>query len=396
MSNRKRILVVDDDFEILGFYKAALGTAVESFEVVGVPSGEEAILELMRVGYDLLIADIGLPGMSGYELVRKARTLLPTIRIVVVSAESRVDVEHALGAFTVDDIIEKPIETQHLLDLVNGALLGRKAPPAAKPIPESTAVGVDIADRLEMLQSDTSAEFVLFGTLSGKVAYSNGISGKLDIDVLAGNLANHIQASFTISQMIDGSDASSIQYITGKRHDVYIANVGLAHFMALFFPASGRRGRLGTIWVFVQRAIHDLLPLLDRPASRAAKPAPPIPTPEPVAVIPDPEPEPEPAVVDEPLVELPQTAALEPPPLPDSFTDVEEIADEADLELSFDAADLPLPDGFDDLAFDDDAGLDMWELDEEEEAIGQGLSMEEALKQGLIPGGFNSDSSTGE
>jgi len=70
MADKFRVLIVDDHQEI----RTALRANLEALEVdldldlVDVPSGEEAIVEVVGTGIDLLIADIGLPGLSGIEV----------------------------------------------------------------------------------------------------------------------------------------------------------------------------------------------------------------------------------------------------------------------------------------------------------------------------------------
>ena len=81
MAEKFRVLIVDDHQEI----RTALRANLEAFEVdldlVDVPSGEEAIIEVVGTGIDLLIADVGLPGLSGIELYKKLKHTFPDISI---------------------------------------------------------------------------------------------------------------------------------------------------------------------------------------------------------------------------------------------------------------------------------------------------------------------------
>jgi DNA-binding response OmpR family regulator len=73
MSDVKKLLVVDDRYEMLDFLQSMLELTSEDYEVVAVPSAEEALLELRHANLDLLITDARLPGMSGFDLVRRMR-----------------------------------------------------------------------------------------------------------------------------------------------------------------------------------------------------------------------------------------------------------------------------------------------------------------------------------
>jgi CheY-like chemotaxis protein len=86
MADVKQILVVDDHFEVLEFLRSMLQVSNEDHQVLAVPSAEEALLELRLTKFDLLISDVRLPGMSGFDLVRRARRTRPEIPVVMIKA----------------------------------------------------------------------------------------------------------------------------------------------------------------------------------------------------------------------------------------------------------------------------------------------------------------------
>ena len=81
-----RILVVDDEPEILRWLGTSLGH--RGFDVVAADSGEEALEHFARRRPDLIVLDLGLPGMDGLEVIRRVRTEAPT-PIVVLSVQRR-------------------------------------------------------------------------------------------------------------------------------------------------------------------------------------------------------------------------------------------------------------------------------------------------------------------
>jgi DNA-binding NarL/FixJ family response regulator len=82
-----RILLVDDDDlvrEVLGIRLAAH----RHLEIVGsVASGEEAILAAGRLGHDLIILDLGLPGLSGLDTLRALIKSHPQTGVIALSAD---------------------------------------------------------------------------------------------------------------------------------------------------------------------------------------------------------------------------------------------------------------------------------------------------------------------
>ncbi len=115
-----RILVCDDEPTVL----RALSVALEShgYLITAAESGEQATSRAAAEPPDLVLLDLGLPGIDGRETIRRLRAFLPTTPIIVLSAwsESETKVEALdLGA---DDYIEKPFAMPELLARVRVAV----------------------------------------------------------------------------------------------------------------------------------------------------------------------------------------------------------------------------------------------------------------------------------
>jgi DNA-binding NarL/FixJ family response regulator len=82
-----RAFLVDDERIVRSVLKSAL-VAAGIFVVGEAGSGEEALQALALVSPDLVLIDIGLPGMSGLELIRRLQTCAPTTRTIVVTGSS--------------------------------------------------------------------------------------------------------------------------------------------------------------------------------------------------------------------------------------------------------------------------------------------------------------------
>jgi len=78
-----RILVVDDEAPIMALCLKILGRL--GHEVEGVTRGEEALSKLASGPVDLLVVDYKMPGINGFEVVRRARSLHPKLRVVLIT-----------------------------------------------------------------------------------------------------------------------------------------------------------------------------------------------------------------------------------------------------------------------------------------------------------------------
>jgi len=101
-----RLMVVDDDPAMLSLLDAFLQ---EFYIVDSVQSGPEALEQLTRQSYDLVISDINMPGMKGYELLSKIRQKYPQIKTALITAWSLEDVIHHVLEHNIGNIIAKTV-----------------------------------------------------------------------------------------------------------------------------------------------------------------------------------------------------------------------------------------------------------------------------------------------
>ena len=112
MTDKQRILIVDDDESIAELISLYL--TKECFNTKTVKNGEEAIAEFSNYKPDLILLDLMLPGMDGYDVCREIRkkSLTP---IIMLSAKSEV-FDRVLGLeLGADDYITKPFDSKELV-----------------------------------------------------------------------------------------------------------------------------------------------------------------------------------------------------------------------------------------------------------------------------------------
>jgi len=114
-----RILVVDDEVEIMRALQRSL--TAHGFEVFTASSGEEALEAIGHHRPDLMLLDLGLPGISGLEVCKRVRTQsnLPIIVLSVKDAERDKVLALDLGA---DDYVPKPFGMDEVLARIRVAL----------------------------------------------------------------------------------------------------------------------------------------------------------------------------------------------------------------------------------------------------------------------------------
>jgi CheY-like chemotaxis protein len=116
MTRLKTILLVDDDADLREVMVAILSESGHT--VLTAADGYEALRLLVDRSVDLLITDVKMPGITGFELARQAKLMRPHLHVIYLSgAGSPVDRGPSYGL-----VIQKPVRVGELLDLVEGSI----------------------------------------------------------------------------------------------------------------------------------------------------------------------------------------------------------------------------------------------------------------------------------
>ena len=170
----KRILVVDDENSITEFVGYALRK--EGYDVDVFENGEDALSAARQNTYDLFVLDIMLPGMDGYELCRRLRSITSAPVLFLSARDTELDkvVGLEIGG---DDYLAKPFGVRELIARVH-ALLRRGAGDYGFGSKAITAGGITLDEDAHVAKGDKGAldltprEFELLASLmknAGKV-----------------------------------------------------------------------------------------------------------------------------------------------------------------------------------------------------------------------------------
>jgi DNA-binding response OmpR family regulator len=123
-----RILIVDDEPDNRELLEVVL--AWEGFVILSAGSGEKALATVATQPVDLILLDIMMPEMNGYEVVAKIKGNLASKNIPVMMISALVDCDARMLALTAgaDDFLAKPLERAELVSRVRNLL--RKRYPA--------------------------------------------------------------------------------------------------------------------------------------------------------------------------------------------------------------------------------------------------------------------------
>ncbi|HEY5588502.1 MAG TPA: response regulator transcription factor [Candidatus Paceibacterota bacterium] len=115
-----RILIVEDEESIRKFIKISLKR--EKFEVFEASSAEEGLRKILQETPEVVILDIMLPGMNGFELCEKLKKQNENIGIIILTARGQ-DMDKIMGLeFGADDYMVKPFNPLELIARINSLL----------------------------------------------------------------------------------------------------------------------------------------------------------------------------------------------------------------------------------------------------------------------------------
>jgi len=141
-----RILIVDDEPPIRRFLRTSL--SAQDYRIDEAADGPSALDFLQRNTVDVIVLDLGLPGIDGFEVLRHLRASGSLTPIVVLS--SRDDEAGKVKALDLgaDDYVTKPFGMDEILARIRAALRHRLQQEGEKPVFRSGDLSVDLVRRI--------------------------------------------------------------------------------------------------------------------------------------------------------------------------------------------------------------------------------------------------------
>ncbi len=124
----KRILIVDDEVDVTDFLRYELEDYNPNWELISINSGLKALQFIMEDKVDLLLTDIAMPDMDGYELYSRTKEIRPNLPIIMMTGFGY-DPNHAVVKSRkkgLKDIVFKPFNMVELFTLISTRLSENK------------------------------------------------------------------------------------------------------------------------------------------------------------------------------------------------------------------------------------------------------------------------------
>ncbi len=146
MSGPTRVLIIDDEPPIRKFLRTSL--SAQGYNVLEAEDGETGLAMLQRNAVDVVVLDLGLPGIDGLEVLKRMRESGSSVPVIVLS--SRDDEKGKVTALDLgaDDYVTKPFGMEELLARIRAAVRHRLQQEGEKPLFKTGDLSVDLVRRI--------------------------------------------------------------------------------------------------------------------------------------------------------------------------------------------------------------------------------------------------------
>lgn len=122
-----RVLIVDDEETLAFLLGQSLEMCLPDCAVEVVHSSEEALISVARQNYDLILADVRMPGdLGGLELIEEVRRLDADVPVILMTGYGSADLRVRAAALGVNHCVDKPFDIDRLMAIAGQLLAGKE------------------------------------------------------------------------------------------------------------------------------------------------------------------------------------------------------------------------------------------------------------------------------
>ena len=259
-NNHKRVLLVDDEEQVLFVVSESLAKLGEEVEIITAENGEVALEKIKESFFDLVITDLKMPKMDGVKLTEAIKAFSPETQVIWMTAFGNSVIQAKAQTMDVRHFLSKPLDIADIRKIAQEALESTRERKAREKLPLLS--GEDgVKERIDQLKTDTDAHAILLITTVGNVLESSGLTQDLDVDTLSALIAGNFMASNQIAQMLGRESNFKLSYHESDQHNIYSYGVGENYLLVTVF---GSETRPGVVWFYAQRAAADLSEMLSK------------------------------------------------------------------------------------------------------------------------------------
>lgn len=146
MNQPLRVLIIDDEPPIRRLLRTSL--SAQNYSVLEAEDGESGLALLQRNAVDVVVLDLGLPGIGGLDVLKRLRETGSSVPVIVLSSRDDEGGKVAALDLGADDYVTKPFGMEELLARIRAAVRHRLQQEGEKPLFKSGDLAVDLVRRI--------------------------------------------------------------------------------------------------------------------------------------------------------------------------------------------------------------------------------------------------------
>ncbi|HHS13662.1 MAG TPA: response regulator [bacterium] len=116
--SKKKILIVDDEEDLTWSISRKLQKDNRRLDIICANSGNQALKMLSQNKVDLMVTDLRMPGVNGWQLLDTIKSSYPQTQVIVMTAFGSLEIKQALSEWGRTGYIEKPFEIDELKRMI--------------------------------------------------------------------------------------------------------------------------------------------------------------------------------------------------------------------------------------------------------------------------------------
>lgn len=258
----KRILVVDDDPDMLFLVAHGIKTLGSNYQVSTAASANAALEQVNKQRFDLIVTDYMMPEMTGLDLVPQVRQISPQTQFVMITAHHDTNrIRDVVGNLNIGGFVGKPFILPELLEVIQE--VASQTEPSPNPDEPQLLSRDKIVELLDDLRRQTGARNVLLINTAGAAVHVSGANDPDKMARLAAFVSSNFQAMADLASLFDDSETSfKSSYFEGNRYNIYAYNLNGSFFLGVVFGADVKPG---SVWFYTKQIVGMLTKLLPTP-----------------------------------------------------------------------------------------------------------------------------------
>ena len=127
INKHKSIVLVDDNRDLIYSVKTGMEAISKDYNIIGAESGRACLEILKNQTPDLILLDIMMPGMDGWDVCAKIKSNKKTENIPIIFLTAKTDpVSKGMGRLASEDYIEKPVDIKDLRKRIDAVISKKK------------------------------------------------------------------------------------------------------------------------------------------------------------------------------------------------------------------------------------------------------------------------------